>query len=104
MKTGERSLEPTTEAMTDKGARKVLVLLQLFEVLTHLVRCPATVASDLLNVLPIIVEGVHADHGVVGRATAQSTSARVENTQWVSLSWRVEANVQLAIILAIHHL
>ena len=104
MKTCKGSLEPTAESVSDDAARQVLAFLELLEVRTHLGRCPATVASDLLNILPVIVEGIDADHGIVGRAAAQSSGARIQNTQWISIGWRVKADVLLAVTLAVHHL
>ena len=101
---GKRSPQPTTVTVANDRGRQILVLLELLEVVAHLGRLPGVVASQLLNVLPVVVEGVHRDHGVVGGTSAKSTSTRVKHPEGLSICRRREANILLAVGFAVDHL
>jgi hypothetical protein len=90
--------------MADDRARQVLVLLELHEVVAHLRRLPGVIAGQLLDVLPVVVEGVHRDHGVVSGTSTKSASPRVQHSERLSVGRRRETDVFLAVGLAVAHL
>lgn len=101
---GEGSLQPTAETVADNRARQILALLELLEVVAHLGRRPGVITSQFLDVLPVVVEGVDRDHGVVGGTSTQSASTRVQHSERLSVGRRRQADVLLAVGLAVHHL
>jgi hypothetical protein len=101
---GEGSLKPTAEAVANDRVRQILVLLELLEVVAHLGRLPRVVTSQLLNVLPVVVEGVHRDHSVVSGTSTQSASTGVQHSERLSVRRRRQTDVLLAVRFAVDHL
>jgi hypothetical protein len=101
---GEGSLQPAAEAVADDRVGQILVLLELLEVVAHLGRRPGVVASQLLNVLPVVVEGVHRDHGVVSGTSTESASTGVQHSEWLSVGRRRQTDVLLAVGFTVDHL
>jgi len=74
-----------------------VVVLQLLEVLAHVARCPGVISGDGLDELKVRLVGVDSDKSVVGGATSQSTSTRVQRTLHGRTLWWVKTGVLAAI-------
>lgn len=83
--------------MTFSTGKKVLVVLELGEVLAHVGRGPGVIASEAGNVVKIAVVGVHSDERVVRCATSESTSTRVKRTLHLGARGRAKSSVLAAI-------
>lgn len=70
-------VEPALVAMGSRAGNKILVLLQLFEVLAHVGRRPRIIPSELLDVLKVRLVGIDSNESVVSCATSEGTSTGV---------------------------
>lgn len=101
---GEGSVHPAAEAVANDAVGGVVAVLNLLEVGPHLVGLPAVVTSEGGNVVPVAVERRDGDEGVVAGATTEGSCTRVQNTQRLGTSGRVESRVPSAVGLLVHHL
>lgn len=93
---GVLGAQPSVVAVALAGG-EVGVLLELDEVLAHVVRGPGVIASELLDVLEVGLVGVDSDQGVVSCATTKSTGPGVEGTLLDGASGGRQTGVQATI-------
>src|SRR5438552_9312440 len=58
----------------------ILTALQALEIASHALRSPRRIAGHLGDMIPIAVVRVDQDHRIVGSATAQRCTARIQYT------------------------
>src|SRR5215471_10363582 len=56
----------------------VMTVLHTLEVLAHVVRLPRGIARHVGKIVPILVMGIHCDHGIVGCTATQRPRPRIE--------------------------
>jgi len=101
---GQRCTEPTVEAMPNDAARQVPVPLQLLEVGLHVLGAPRAIASESSNVGPVRIVRKDRDECIVSCASTKSTTARIQDTQSLSILGWLATNVQATIRLLVCHL
>lgn len=101
---GQRCSKPTVEAMANDAARQVSVPLQLLEVRLHVLGVPRAIASESSNIGPVGIVREDRDECIVSCASTKSTTARIQDTQSLSILGRLATNVQTTIRLLVCHL
>src|SRR5215475_2062280 len=56
----------------------VMTVLHTLEVLAHVIRLPRGIACHVGKNVPILVMGIHCDHGIVGCTATQRPRPRIE--------------------------
>src|SRR5215831_8898137 len=56
----------------------VMTILHTLEVLTHVLCLPQGIARQVRKIVPILVMGIHCDHGIVGCTATQRPRPRIE--------------------------
>jgi hypothetical protein len=69
------------ESTTCLIGERVLGILQLLEILSHVIGGPRGVTGDILNVVEIVPAGKETDESVVFRAATKTAIARIKVTK-----------------------
>ncbi|KAI6768571.1 hypothetical protein HG531_010760 [Fusarium graminearum] len=90
---GSLGAQPAIVTVARLKRKKVVVVLGLDEVLSHVLGGPRVIASESGNVLKVRLVGVHSDQSVVSSAATECLSTRVQSTLELGISGRVETSV-----------
>jgi hypothetical protein len=90
---GSLGAQPAIVTVARLSREKVVVVLGLDKVLSHVIGGPRVVAGERSNVLKVRLVGVYSDQSVVSSAATESLSTRVQSTLELGISGRVETSV-----------
>src|SRR5262245_14851196 len=78
----------------------VMTVLHTLEVLAHVLCLPRGIARQVGKIVPILVMGIHCDHGIVGCTATQRPRSRIEYP-WLSVDLAMLDVFLLLLIIAV---